>query len=175
MSTPDRQASVRTIESEVGVLIRRVRRVVAERAQEVHESLHPSTFILLNHLHDHGPLRASSLVEHFAMDKASVSRQGNRYQYGWVLDLAATGASLDARAWPLPQDAVPSEFSLIVDAKALAAFHSTLPAEGLACLVIEENGIEHWIAPRYGLVREAKAGTFQRDLVYTNTKRNTSP
>jgi serine/threonine protein kinase len=107
--------------------------------------------------------------------KASVSRQGNRYQYGWVLDLAATGASLDARAWPLPQDAVPSEFSLIVDAKALAAFHSTLPAEGLACLVIEENGIEHWIAPRYGLVREAKAGTFQKDLVYTNTKRNTSP
>ena len=75
MSTPDRQASVRTIESEVGVLIRRVRRVVAERAQEVHQSLHPSTFILLNHLHDHGPLRASSLVEHFAMDKASVSRQ----------------------------------------------------------------------------------------------------
>ena len=73
--TQDRQASVRQIESEVGVLIRRVRRVVAERAQEVHESLHPSTFVLLNHLADHGPLRASALVEHFAMDKASVSRQ----------------------------------------------------------------------------------------------------
>jgi DNA-binding MarR family transcriptional regulator len=70
-----RQASVRRIEAEVGVLIKRVRRVIAERAQEVHESLHPSTFLLLTHLADHGPLRASSIVGHFAMDKASVSRQ----------------------------------------------------------------------------------------------------
>ena len=70
-----RQASVRQIEAEVGTLIKRVRRVIAERAQEVHESLHPSTFLLLTHLADHGPLRASAIVGHFAMDKASVSRQ----------------------------------------------------------------------------------------------------
>ena len=73
--TSDRQATVRRIEDEVGVLVRRLRRVIAERAQEVHESLHPSQFVLLNHLADHGPLRASTIVEHFAMDKASVSRQ----------------------------------------------------------------------------------------------------
>ncbi len=73
--TSERQASVRLIEDEVGVLIRRIRRVIAERAQAVHESLHPNQFVLLNHLAEHGPLRASSLVEHFAMDKASVSRQ----------------------------------------------------------------------------------------------------
>ena len=70
-----RQDSVRQIEAEVGVLIKRVRRVIAERAQEVHESLHPSTFLVLTHLADHGPLRASAIVGHFAMDKASVSRQ----------------------------------------------------------------------------------------------------
>ena len=50
-------------------------RPLTERAQEVHESLHPSTFLLLTHLADHGPLRASAIVGHFAMDKASVSRQ----------------------------------------------------------------------------------------------------
>jgi len=70
-----RQAAVRQIEAEVGVLIKRVRRVIAELAQEVHESLHPSTYLLLTHLADHGPLRASAIVGHFAMDKASVSRQ----------------------------------------------------------------------------------------------------
>ena len=71
----DRQAAVRRIEEEVGVLIRRVRRVIAERAVAVHEDLHPSTFLLLSHLAEHGPLRASAIVGHFAMDKASVSRQ----------------------------------------------------------------------------------------------------
>jgi DNA-binding MarR family transcriptional regulator len=73
--TAERQDSLRQIEAEVGVLIKRVRRVIAERAQEVHESLHPTQLVLLNHLADHGPLRASTIVEHFAMDKASVSRQ----------------------------------------------------------------------------------------------------
>ena len=75
MSGPDRQASVRRIEDEVGVLVRRVRRVIAERAQAVHESLHPATYLLLSHLERHGPVRASSVVEHFAMDKGAVSRQ----------------------------------------------------------------------------------------------------
>jgi len=73
--TADRQATVRVIEEEVGVLIRRLRRVIAERAHAVHESLHPSQFVVLNHLAEHGPLRASAIVGHFAMDKASVSRQ----------------------------------------------------------------------------------------------------
>ena len=75
MSAPDRQATVRRIEEEVGVLIRRVRRVVAERATEVHESLHPNQLVLLDHLAARGPMRASTLVGHFSMDKASVSRQ----------------------------------------------------------------------------------------------------
>jgi DNA-binding MarR family transcriptional regulator len=73
--TADRQDTVLRIEEEVGVLIRRLRRVIAERAHEVHESLHPSQFVVLNHLAEHGPLRASAIVGHFAMDKASVSRQ----------------------------------------------------------------------------------------------------
>jgi DNA-binding MarR family transcriptional regulator len=74
-TAPDRQDTVRLIEQEVGVLIRRVRRVVAERAAEVHESLHPNQLVLLDHLAARGPLRASALVGHFSMDKASVSRQ----------------------------------------------------------------------------------------------------
>ena len=88
--TVERQDSLRQIEAEVGVLIKRVRRVIAERAQEVHESLHPSTFLVLTHLADHGPLRASAIVCHFAMDKASVSRQVQH-----LLDLGLVDRSPD--------------------------------------------------------------------------------
>jgi DNA-binding MarR family transcriptional regulator len=72
---PGRLETVRRIEDEVGVLVRRLRRVIGERAREVHESLHPSAYLLLTYVADRGPLRASAIVEHFAMDKAAVSRQ----------------------------------------------------------------------------------------------------
>lgn len=63
------------IEAEVGVLIRRVKRVIGARAREVHPELHPMTYLLLSHLASAGPMRAADLSDAFGMDKGGVSRQ----------------------------------------------------------------------------------------------------
>ena len=73
MST--RNEDLRRIEVEVGTLIRRVKRVMGERAREVHPDLHPMTYFVLNHLATHGPLRGADLSDAFGMDKGGVSRQ----------------------------------------------------------------------------------------------------
>ncbi len=63
------------LEGEVGVLIHRVRRVIVERAQAVHPELSASSYLLLGQLAEHGPLRSSTLVDTFGIDKGAVSRQ----------------------------------------------------------------------------------------------------
>ena len=63
------------IEREFGVLIRRVRRVIGERARAVHEGLQPSSYLLLSHLAEVGPSRSSVLVDAFDIDKGAISRQ----------------------------------------------------------------------------------------------------
>lgn len=70
-----RNDDLRRIESEVGALIRRVKRVMGERAREVHPDLHQMTYVLLIHLAKEGPMRAADLAEVFGMDKGGVSRQ----------------------------------------------------------------------------------------------------
>jgi DNA-binding MarR family transcriptional regulator len=70
-----RYDDLRRIEAEVATLIRRVKRVMGERAREVHPDLHPITYFILVHLAQHGPLRAADLSEAFGMDKGGVSRQ----------------------------------------------------------------------------------------------------
>ncbi len=45
------------------MLIRRVRRVIGERARAVHPDLQPATYLLLAHVAEVGPVRASALVE----------------------------------------------------------------------------------------------------------------
>ena len=64
-----RAAALGMIESEVSVLIRRVRRVIGERARAVHEGLQPAAYLLLAHLADSGPCRSSVIVEAFGIDK----------------------------------------------------------------------------------------------------------
>lgn len=71
----DRHGDLRRIESEVGTLIRRVKRVIGERAREVHPDLHPMTYFILTHLASCGPLRGADLSDAFGMDKGGVSRQ----------------------------------------------------------------------------------------------------
>ncbi len=66
---------LRGIEREVGVLIRRVRRVIHERARAVHPELQPASYLLLAHLVEHGACRPSAVAELFAVDKGSISRQ----------------------------------------------------------------------------------------------------
>jgi len=70
-----RADSIRDLEQEVGVLIRRVRRVIGERARAVHESLQPAAYLILGYVNESGPVRASSIVEIFDIDKGAISRQ----------------------------------------------------------------------------------------------------
>lgn len=69
-----RVETLREIETEVGVLIRRVRRVVRERAASVHPDLQPASYLMLGYVRDHGPVRASAMCVVFGIDKGAVSR-----------------------------------------------------------------------------------------------------
>jgi DNA-binding MarR family transcriptional regulator len=70
-----RADSLRHLEREVGVLIRRIKRVIGERARLVHEDLQPASYLMLSWVVDEGPIRASSMAETFNIDKGAVSRQ----------------------------------------------------------------------------------------------------
>ena len=71
----DRTSSLRQVEHELGVLIRRVRRVIGDRARAVHPDLQPATYLLLTQLDESGPLRAAALVDATGVDKGAISRQ----------------------------------------------------------------------------------------------------
>jgi DNA-binding MarR family transcriptional regulator len=73
--TASRAESLRNLEREVGVLIRRIKRVIGERARAVHEDLQPASYLMLSWLADEGPVRASAMVERFNIDKGAISRQ----------------------------------------------------------------------------------------------------
>src|SRR6187200_163307 len=59
----------------MGVLARRIRRVIAERARMLHPDLSPVAYSMMMALRDSGPQRASALVDIFSIDKGAVSRQ----------------------------------------------------------------------------------------------------
>jgi DNA-binding MarR family transcriptional regulator len=63
------------LEEEVGVLVRRVRRVIGERARAVHEDLQPASYLMLSSRVSAGPQRASGLSERVGVDKGAISRQ----------------------------------------------------------------------------------------------------
>jgi DNA-binding MarR family transcriptional regulator len=67
--------TLRALEHEMSVLVRRIRRVIAERAHMLHPELSPVAYSMLMALNDGGPRRASDLVELFTIDKGAVSRQ----------------------------------------------------------------------------------------------------
>lgn len=69
-----RAESLHSLEREVGVLLRRIKRVIAERAAQVHPELQPSSYLMLGWIADNGPVRATALVEEFNVDKGAVSR-----------------------------------------------------------------------------------------------------
>ena len=50
MSAAPRPESLTRLEQEVGVLVRRIRRVIAERAAAVHEELQPASYLMLAHV-----------------------------------------------------------------------------------------------------------------------------
>ena len=85
-----RTDTVRDLEHEVGVLIRRVKRVIGERARAVHEDLQPASYLMLSYVADHGPARPSAIVEMFSIDKGAISRQVQH-----LVDLGLVGREPD--------------------------------------------------------------------------------
>lgn len=63
------------LEQEVGVLIRRVKRVIGERARAVHPDLQPASYLMLTFLAAEGPQRSSVVSDRFNVDKGAISRQ----------------------------------------------------------------------------------------------------
>jgi DNA-binding MarR family transcriptional regulator len=84
MSTPSRPATTADLsraealgrlEGEIGVLIRRIKRVLGERARGVHPDLQRGAYLMLAYVADDGPLRPSVIAEKFDIDKGAISRQ----------------------------------------------------------------------------------------------------
>lgn len=95
MSDP-REAATRALEHEIGLMLRRVRKGIADRAVLMHPDLSATSYSLLLTLVDHGPRRATDLADMFALDKGAVSRSVRQ-----LLDLglvARTPDPSDARA-----------------------------------------------------------------------------
>jgi DNA-binding MarR family transcriptional regulator len=63
------------LEQEVSVLVRRIRRVIGERARAVHPDLQPASYLMLTFLASEGPQRSSVISERFNVDKGAISRQ----------------------------------------------------------------------------------------------------
>lgn len=70
-----RTDQLRGLEQEVGVMIRRIRRVIRERAHAVHPELPAASYLMLSWLMTHGPQRSSAMAEAFGIDKGAISRQ----------------------------------------------------------------------------------------------------
>ncbi|HET9501734.1 MAG TPA: MarR family transcriptional regulator [Marmoricola sp.] len=70
----ERVDALRGLEHEIGILLRRIRRVIGERAELVEPGLSSSAYFILGTLAEQGPRRASELAELFQLDKGAVSR-----------------------------------------------------------------------------------------------------
>lgn len=66
--------SLRTVEHEVGVLLRRVRRVLGERARAVHPDLQAGGYLVLSQVVECGPVRSSTVGVDLNLDKGAISR-----------------------------------------------------------------------------------------------------
>lgn len=73
--TTRRADALGDLEHEVGVMVRRIRRVIGLRARAVHPDLAPSSYLMLTYVAEQGPLRASEIADQFDIDKGAVSRQ----------------------------------------------------------------------------------------------------
>lgn len=69
-----RVESLIRLEAEVGVLMRRAKRAMRIRGRMLHPDLPPGGYMLLTWVAEHGPLRASALVDGLGIDKGAVSR-----------------------------------------------------------------------------------------------------
>ena len=66
--------SLTRLEAEVGVLLWRGKRVMRARSRMLHPDLPPGGYLMLTWVAEHGPVRASVLVDGLGFDKGAVSR-----------------------------------------------------------------------------------------------------
>lgn len=71
---PDKVESIRLVEQEFGVFMRRLQRILDQRARSIHPDLSATNYWILAALKQGGATRASFLVEEFDLDKGAVSR-----------------------------------------------------------------------------------------------------
>ena len=69
-----RADDMRVLEHEVGVLLRRIRRVIGRRARMIDPDLNATGYYLLATLVHNGACRASALADLYELDKGAVSR-----------------------------------------------------------------------------------------------------
>ena len=95
---PDRSRpeTLGRLEAEVGVLIRRIKRVLGERAHAVHPDLQRGAYLMLSYVADEGPVRPSAIAEKFDIDKGAISRQVQQLVDLGLID--RTHDPLDGRA-----------------------------------------------------------------------------
>lgn len=58
----------------MSVVVRRIRRVIGERARTVDPSLQPAGYLVLSYLADSGPRRGADVVDCLGIDKGAISR-----------------------------------------------------------------------------------------------------
>jgi DNA-binding MarR family transcriptional regulator len=95
---PDRSRpeTLGRLEAEVGVLVRRIKRVLGERARAVHPDLQRGAYLMLSYVADDGPGRPSAIAEKFDIDKGAISRQVQQLVDLGLID--RTHDPLDGRA-----------------------------------------------------------------------------
>jgi DNA-binding MarR family transcriptional regulator len=74
-NTVPRSDSLTELERQVGVLLRRIKKVIAVRAHLVHPDIQSASYFMLTWLDEHGPVRASAMSDQFHIDKGAISRQ----------------------------------------------------------------------------------------------------
>jgi DNA-binding MarR family transcriptional regulator len=77
------------LDAELAVMVRRIRRVIAENARAVHPDLQSSGYLLLAWLANHGPQRGSTVAEQLGIDKGANSRQAQHLEELGLLDRSA--------------------------------------------------------------------------------------
>ena len=74
MSPDNRERTILGLELELSRLVRRIKRVIGDRARTIHPDLTPTGYLMLAYTSERGSVRASAVVEAFNLDKGAVSR-----------------------------------------------------------------------------------------------------
>lgn len=111
----ERDRGLDALEHEVLVLVRRARRVIADRAAQVHPDLSPASYLLMGLVRDRGQVRAADVCDAFDLDKGAVSRQVQQMAELGLVERAADPA--DRRATLLTLTDAGKEAMALVDAR----------------------------------------------------------